>query len=131
MLRALLIDDNPRFLSALEFLLGAYPEVTVVGSASSGTDGLQQARELQPELVLVDLTLPDLSGLEVARQLSASASSPHTVVIISLHCGQDFVAAAQAAGALTFISKIDLADRLPSLLAGITGGAATPQEDGR
>jgi DNA-binding NarL/FixJ family response regulator len=125
MLRVLLIDDNPIFLDALEDLLTGFPGVDIVGRASSGIDGLRLAQELRPGLVLVDLMMPDLSGIEVSRYLAAAASA-HAVVVISLHGGVDYVEAARAAGALTFISKRDLAAELPGLLAGISGdGAAT------
>lgn len=120
MLRVLLIDDNSTFLNALEDLLAHFPGIAVVGRASSGIDGLRLAQELKPCLVLVDLKMPDLSGIEVTRYLAASAAA-RAVVVISLDSGLDYVAAARAAGATTFISKRDLATELPGVIAGISG----------
>lgn len=116
MLRVLLIDDNPIFLGALEELLARFPGVEIAGSARSGADGLRQARELKPCLVLVDLMMPDLNGIAVTERLVADQTDT-VVVVISLQSGADYASAARAAGALTFISKRDLATELPALLA--------------
>lgn len=78
-LRIVLIDDDDDARELLGMLLGA--DGHTIHEAATGTEGLAKVRELAPELVLVDLDLPDLSGLEVARALRAEGSRVHLVAV--------------------------------------------------
>lgn len=115
MLRLLLIDDNPVFLTALDNVLSQVPEVRVIGRADYAPEGLRLAIEMQPDLVLADMTMPDLTGIDIARRLGEM--QPKTAVaVISMHDGVDYQRAAHAAGAIAFIHKYNLLDALPALI---------------
>ncbi len=84
MIRVLLVDDHPAFLSLIEGELTALRHLTVVGYAQSGREALEQVDRLQPDLVLLDIAMPDMNGLEVARRIKMLAR-PVAVVLVSLH----------------------------------------------
>jgi DNA-binding NarL/FixJ family response regulator len=81
--------------------------ITVVGVASSSEEALQRARELQPDLTLVDIDLGEESGFDLAERLSPSAK-PSPVVLISTHDERDFTDLIAASPALGFVAKSDL-----------------------
>jgi DNA-binding NarL/FixJ family response regulator len=105
--RVLLVDDNQEFLKILARLLAAYPEVDVVGSARSGREALDQVALLHPDLVLVDLVMPDMDGLETTRRIKARPVSPR-VILMTMQEDAEYREAAQEAGADGFIPKPDL-----------------------
>ncbi len=79
-LRALIADDEPRARQYLEKLLGEHETIEVVGSARSGAEALQRIEELKPDVAFLDIHMPDLSGLEVARHLRG-AEAPIVVFV--------------------------------------------------
>src|SRR5215207_6623338 len=81
MIRVLLVDDHPEFLSIIAAELAELPQLTVVGYARSGREALEQVQRLQPDLVLLDIGLPDINGLEVARAVKAQPR-PAMVVLV-------------------------------------------------
>jgi DNA-binding NarL/FixJ family response regulator len=111
--RAVIVDDHAAFRSSARRLL----EVSgyeVVGEAPDGATGLALVRELEPELVLLDVALPDMSGFEVAEQL---AGAPSTVVLISSRERKDFARRVRRSGAAGFVSKDELSgESLATLL---------------
>ena len=113
--RVLTIDDNPLFLTVMNDLLARFPNVHMVGSAINGIEGLAAARALEPDMVIVDMKMPGLSGLEVAEQLHRERPDVR-VVLISFMDGEACQASAAAAGAESFICKKDLFSRLPAIL---------------
>ena len=99
-----LVDDNPTFLRfAARFLQGC-PEVELVGTASSGEDALTQFLGVEPQVVLVDLRMPGLSGFELIPRLQAAFPGVG-VVALTLLDTDDYRQAALAAGADGFVSK--------------------------
>ena len=110
-IRVLLVDDNVSFLAVLTSFLLTAPQLEVVGQAFSGEEGLVQAVRLQPDLILLDLSLPDISGLEVARRLGTQLNAPK-IIILTLHNSHEYRLAAQAAGAADFVLKEEVAVRL-------------------
>jgi DNA-binding NarL/FixJ family response regulator len=107
-IRCLIVDDNPGFLAAARELLNRQG-VSVVGLASTGSEALQQARELKPDVALVDIDLGHESGFDVVEQL---AGTPHLgrlpVVLISTYAERDFADLIAASPAVGFVSKSDL-----------------------
>lgn len=67
-IRVLVVDDQPRWCQLLSEILGKQPDLRVVGEASNGVDAVANARKLKPDLILLDIGLPELNGLEAARQ---------------------------------------------------------------
>jgi DNA-binding NarL/FixJ family response regulator len=102
-LRCLLIDDSPEFLGSAERLLSAQG-LAVVGSASSGDDGIELAQELRPDVALVDVQLGDEDGVEVARRLAAVTPAPR-VILISTHTKDDLADVIDDTPAIGFIPK--------------------------
>lgn len=108
-IRTLIVDDSPDFLKVLRRYIDHAPQVELVGEAVTGEAALQMARQLSPDLVLLDLVLPGLNGVEVARQVKAIA--PHIVVVLlTLYDLDEYRAEAAAAGADALIHKSELSD---------------------
>ena len=80
-MRVVLVDDNALFLNTLSEQLSRKPGIQVVGSANNGGDGLMLVAELNPDVVIVDLAMPDMSGLEVAQRLKSGLHPPRVVVL--------------------------------------------------
>jgi DNA-binding NarL/FixJ family response regulator len=100
-LRIIVADDNPAFLRELTSLLA--PEFDVVATAANGRSALDVIRRYKPDLVVLDLRMPLLNGIEVTREL-AKHSPP--VVICSVETDPEVVEAAQRAGALAYVFKV-------------------------
>lgn len=102
--RVLLIDDNRDFLTAASGFLSRRAELMVLGATLSGSLGIELAEQLRPDVVLVDLRMPEMDGLEVTRRLKALASPPR-VLLVSMSASLDDRRAAEAAGADGFVEK--------------------------
>jgi CheY-like chemotaxis protein len=110
-LRCLIVDDNAEFLAAARELLHRQG-VSVVGVASTGSEALQRADELRPDVALVDIDLGTESGFDVARVLAEAASfEPLPVVFISTYAEKDFEDLIAASPAVGFVSKSDLSGK--------------------
>jgi CheY-like chemotaxis protein len=113
--RVLLVDNSLAFLKAEESMIGGFPTVRVVGQARSGNAAVHAARECQPDLVLMDLVMPGMDGIEATRQIKAQPNPPR-VVIVTLHGEEAYGLAARKAGADGFIAKAELFKALPVAL---------------
>jgi DNA-binding NarL/FixJ family response regulator len=113
--RVLVVDDHPTFRRFARQLLEE-AGYTVVGEAADGASAVEAARLLEPEIVLLDVLLPDVSGLAVAEALAALSPTPH-VVLVSSRSAADFGAALDGARARRFVAKHELTSAdLPALL---------------
>jgi DNA-binding NarL/FixJ family response regulator len=113
--RILLVDDSPAFLEAVALWLSTVDGIEVVGHASSGREALERVDELEPDLVLMDLVMPEMGGLETMRCLAARPRRPR-VILMTIHDDDEYRAAAEAAGVDGFLSKAELAATLPPLI---------------
>jgi DNA-binding NarL/FixJ family response regulator len=117
-LRCLVVDDNPSFLEAAQALLERQG-ASVVGVASNGTEALQQAEAQRPDVMLVDISLGEESGFDVARQLVEEHSGGAPVILISTHSESDFTDLIRSSPAVGFLPKTELsADAIRSILDG-------------
>jgi DNA-binding NarL/FixJ family response regulator len=114
-MRCLIVDDSVRFLEAARALLER-GGVQVVGVASTGAEAVARARELAPDVALVDLDLNGENGLDVAGRL---ADSVPAVILISTHCLRDFQELVAAGPACGFLSKSTLSARAIRDLLGL------------
>lgn len=113
--RVLIVDDHVGFRGVARQLLQRIGR-EVVGEVGTGEEALSEARRLKPDLVLLDIQLPDLDGLAVAASLSLETDPP-AVVLVSTRDAADYGPRLQDCGALGFIAKADLsAESLVALL---------------
>lgn len=103
-LRVLVVEDHPLFRDGLRVLLDDEPMIEVVGVAGTGEDGIAAAAELEPDVVVMDLQLPDVHGLEATRRILSR--SPHVqILILTMFDDDDSVFAAMRAGARGYVLK--------------------------
>jgi len=117
-LRILLVDDNPTFLTAVRQCLAMLPEAEVVGQASDGPDALLQAQTLQPDLVLLDIVMPHMTGLEVATHMRTWPNPPR-ILFLSLHDNEFYRAAARELGAVALVGKANFVADLIPIISGL------------
>ena len=119
-MRVLIIDDSASFLRAARAFVLTQPGVEEVATAPSGESGLDLLQRSPADLVLVDLAMPGIDGLETTRRLKTRPGAP-AVFVVSLVAGPNYAAAAAAAGADGFISKADLPAVFPAAAARFGG----------
>ena len=113
--RVLIVDDHPSFRATARVLLEA-EGFDVVGEAVDGASALTEAGRLQPEVVLLDVQLPDIDGFDVAARLTGNDDSP-AVILVSSRDSSDFGPLVTRSGARGFVPKAELSgDRLQELL---------------
>jgi DNA-binding NarL/FixJ family response regulator len=105
----LIVDDHPGFRARARALLAA-AGYQVVGEAADGESGVRVARDLSPDVVLLDVQLPDITGFEVVRRVH-SEPDPPAVVLISSRDATDYGSRIRRSGAQGFISKAELSAR--------------------
>lgn len=103
-IRVLLVDDDPLVRSALSLMLGGQSDIEVVGEAPNGEAGLALVADLEPDVVLMDIRMPVMDGLE-ATQVLHQRPSPPSVVVLTTFDADDHVLRAVAAGADGFLLK--------------------------
>ena len=112
-LRILLVDDNHTFLNAVSQCLAMLPEAEVVGQAHDGIQALAKVQALRPDLVLLDIMMPHMSGLEVAAQMQTWPKPPR-ILFLSLHDNESYRAATRELGAVALVDKANfVADLMP------------------
>jgi DNA-binding NarL/FixJ family response regulator len=121
--RILIVDDNAIVREGLVLWLGAEPDLQVVGEADTGRGGVAMAAQLEPDVVLMDISLPDISGIEAARLISTADDGPvPAIVCISLHLERKYAVAAFAAGVRGYVTKNGLAEELVPAIRTVVGG---------
>ena len=103
-IRVLLVDDQPLFRDGLRMLLSVRPEVQVVGEVSNGDNALQAVHTLSPDIVLMDLHMPVMNGIECTRRLRAASASCRIIVLTTFDDDEDVFEALRA-GANGYLLK--------------------------
>jgi DNA-binding NarL/FixJ family response regulator len=117
-LKILLADDNQTFLTSVKSVLAMFSQAEVVGDAHNGAQALEMAQRLQPDLVLLDIVMPGMTGLDVAR-IMKTWPQPPKVVFLSLHDNVFYRAAARELGALGLVGKANFVIELFPMIAGL------------
>ncbi len=103
MIRILLADDHLVIRGGLRLVLEREPGLTVVGEAADGREAIRLAQELSPDVAVLDVAMPNLNGIEAARQITAASSC--AVVMLSMHSDESYVLRALNAGARGYLLK--------------------------
>ena len=103
-IRLVICDDHPLFREGLRAILRGQPAFDVVGEAGNGIEAVDVTRSLRPDVVLMDVDMPELSGLEATRRI-VEARMPSKVLILSLYDDEDLIAGCLDAGAAGYVLK--------------------------
>jgi DNA-binding NarL/FixJ family response regulator len=120
--RILIVDDHPLTREALSSLLGAHG-LDVIGCASDGLEAISEAARLQPDLVLLDLSMPGLDGLTALPRLREAAPECEVVVLTASGTEENLLAAIRA-GAAGYLLKTEPPERIAAFLDGVVNGEA-------
>jgi len=120
-IRLLLVEDHALVREGTREILERDPRLRVVGEADDGPSALALVNDLQPDMVLVDLDLPIINGIEVIRRIRAKPDSP-LALVLSAYDDEDYVMAALSAGATGYLLKTAHADELISAIHAAAGG---------
>lgn len=120
----ILVDDNSRYRASLAALLAHWPAVQVIAEAESGKRALDLVAQLRPDLLLIDVVMPGMSGIELTRQVKALQHPPR-VLVLTMHIQTEYRDAALAAGADGFLAK----DQVTTALAPAIHNLFTPYPD--
>ena len=127
-LRVLVVDDEPLAVERLQLLLARCPNVTVVGTANEGEAALRIAEAVSPDLVLLDIAMPGMDGIDVARALSDSPVDPAVVFVTAF---DNFAVAAFDVAAIDYLMKPVQLDRLERALERVRGHLAGDRRPGQ
>jgi DNA-binding NarL/FixJ family response regulator len=122
-IRVLLVDDQTLVRTGFRLILGSEPDIEVIGDAADGEQGVELGQRLRPDVVLMDIRMPKVDGIEATRRLTSD--SPATkVVILTTYDLDEYVFDALRAGASGFILKDAPADQLVNAVRVAAGGDA-------
>jgi DNA-binding NarL/FixJ family response regulator len=133
-LKILLVDDNLTFLAAVRKFIGLLPGTEIVAEAHDGQVALDLAAQLQPDLMLLDVVMPRMGGLDVAKALRTWVKAPR-ILFLSMHDNESYKSAAHELGALGFVGKADFVAELLPIIAklvaeAVSNPANTQNQDG-
>jgi len=113
-MRVLIADDEPLFAEALELLLSADERIEIVGRATDGARTVELSRDLEPDLVLMDLSMPGMDGFSATREIARDPGA--RVLVLTGSDDPADVAKARRAGAVGYITKDQIAETLVSAI---------------
>lgn len=123
-MRVSVIDDDPMICRAMGLILTDYSDgrITVISTCTDGADAVARATEEHPDVVLMDIAMPGVDGIEATRRMRALPQPPHVLILTSLSPGNTVERAVEA-GAEGFVSKTDAPDEIIRRVIGVTEGA--------
>jgi len=119
--RVLVVDDFAGFRYAICSMLRDHPCLLVIAEASDGLEAVRKAEELQPDLIVLDLMMPKLNGLEATRRIR-TVSPKSKIIIASLESSAEFVQEALRSGAAGYVIKTKIANHLLSAIEAVLQG---------
>ncbi|HEX8630216.1 MAG TPA: response regulator transcription factor [Catenuloplanes sp.] len=131
MIRVLLADDHPMFRYGLRAALGSDPDIALVGEASTGEQAVDLAHELEPDVVVMDLTMPGFGGIEATRRIVAHRPAARVLVVTMFEDSASVIAAVRAGARGYLVKGADRDELLRAVRAAAAGetilGAAAAQ----
>jgi DNA-binding NarL/FixJ family response regulator len=122
-IRVLVVDDHALFRHGLVLVLGAAADLSVVGEARDGMDAVEQAAELQPDVVLMDVRMPSLNGIEAARRIRAAQPAVRILMLTESEDEEDLYGAVRA-GATGYLLKAVAIDEIADAIRSVANGQA-------
>jgi len=110
-IKTLIVDDNAVFRRRVSELLTSEPDIAIVGEAADGREALRKARQLEPDLVLTDVRMPGMNGIDATRQLRCEMPEIQ-VIILTTYDLEEYRKAAAASGASGYVVKRSLVNAL-------------------
>jgi DNA-binding NarL/FixJ family response regulator len=121
--RIVLADDQPLIRSGLRVLIADAPDLTVVGEAGTGAEAVWLVADLRPDVVVMDIRMPGMDGIEATRRITAAAEPPHVLVLTTFD-DDDYVYGALRAGASGFLVKDMALEEILAAIRVVAGGDA-------
>jgi DNA-binding NarL/FixJ family response regulator len=119
-IRLLLVDDEPSVRRGLRMRLALEPDLDVVGEAENGVEAIQLSTELEPAVVVMDVTMPVMDGIQATEEIRSRTGA--AVVVLSMHDDEATADRAFAAGAADFVAKHRMDDGLLTAIRRAAGG---------
>jgi DNA-binding NarL/FixJ family response regulator len=117
----LIVDDHPLVREGLKSVINTHPNYEVIGEAENGSKALRMVTNMKPDVVLMDVSLPDQSGIEITRQIQGIRRKTR-VIIVSMHSKTDFIVKAFQAGARGYIVKESAPEKLLQAIQNVLDG---------
>ena len=119
-LRILVVDDHDVVRQGVRLILRRHPDWRICGEAESGLEALAKEKELKPDLIILDISMPGKDGLEIANELRSRSSAK--VLVLTMHDSKELVAAVKTAGAKGYVIKSHAARDLAKAIQTIING---------
>ncbi len=118
--RVLIVDDHAFIRRGVQTILHPFPEWELCGEADNGNDAIRMAEELKPDVIIMDLSMPGLNGIEAARAIRKTQPDVK-ILLLTLHESAELVRSAFRAGARGYLLKTDAEQELVKALTAVTG----------
>jgi two-component system, NarL family, response regulator DegU len=122
-IKVVVAEDNAAIRMGIRKLLNRSPEIEVIGEARNGAEALRLVDEIEPDILLLDVEMPVLSGIEVARTLKRGAQSTR-ILVLSAYDDQEYMHAMLLNGASGYLLKDEAPERIIEAIKGVAGGQA-------
>jgi len=120
-IRVLLADDHAMMRDGLQALLAATPDIEIIGAVGNGLDAVRQATVLKPDVVIMDISMPDMNGIEAAELLSKKHPEI-SVIMLSMHSSSEHVYRAVSAGATGYLLKESAGEEIVTAVRTVHAG---------
>jgi DNA-binding NarL/FixJ family response regulator len=117
----LLADDHAIVRKGIQFLTQSEPDLKMVGAAKDGREAVEMCRQLRPDVVILDLSMPNMNGLEAATQIAQLDASP-SMIMLSMHVDETYIMRAISAGVTGYVSKESAEDEIVDAIRAVAAG---------